>query len=58
MTKYRIEKDSIGDIKVDSKKFWGAQTQRSFENFPIGQDTIPLSVIKAFAIQKKSSCNK
>ena len=53
MTKYRIEKDSIGDIKVDSKKFWGAQTQRSFENFPIGQDTIPLSVIKAFAIQKK-----
>ncbi len=55
MTKYRIEKDSIGDIKVDSKKFWGAQTQRSFENFPIGQDTIPLSVIKAFAIQKKAA---
>ena len=42
MTK-RTEKDSIGQIKVDSKKFWGAQTQRSLENFDIGFEKMPVS---------------
>ena len=40
MTK-RTERDSIGEIKVDSNKFWGAQTQRSLENFDIGFEKMP-----------------
>ena len=55
MKKYRVEKDSIGKVKVEIKKYWGAQTQRSLENFPIGNDFIPPTVIKAFAIQKKAA---
>ena len=55
MTKKRIEKDSIGEIEVPSDKLWGAQTQRSLENFPIGQDKMPKELIKAFAIQKKAA---
>ena len=54
MTDYRIERDSIGQVKVPKQKYWGAQTQRSLENFKIGSDKIPLSFIKAFAMQKKS----
>ena len=53
MTEYRVEVDSIGEINVPLEKFWGAQTQRSFENFQIGQDKMPMDLIKAFAIQKK-----
>ena len=53
--KYRIEKDSLGDVKVPSEKLWGAQTQRSLQNFRIGNDLIPPEFIKAFAMQKKSS---
>ncbi|MEE2695203.1 MAG: class II fumarate hydratase [Pseudomonadota bacterium] len=55
MTKFREEEDSIGKIKVPSDKLWGAQTQRSLENFPIGKDKMPHELIKAFAIQKKAS---
>ena len=55
MTEYRVEVDSIGEINVPIEKFWGAQTQRSFENFQIGQDKMPMDLIKAFAIQKSSS---
>ena len=55
MTDYRIEKDSLGDVKVPKEKFWGAQTQRSLENFQIGSDLIPLTLIKSFAMQKKAA---
>ena len=55
MTEYRIEKDSIGEIEVPSDKFWGAQTQRSLINFPIGEDKMPEELIKAFSIQKKAA---
>ena len=55
MTKYRIEKDSIGTIKVSSERIWGAQTQRSLKNFEIGNEKIPIEFIKAFAVQKKAS---
>ena len=55
MTKNRIETDSIGQIEVPSDKLWGAQTQRSLENFPIGKDKMPRDFIKAFAIQKKAA---
>ncbi len=52
---YRIEKDSMGNINVPANKYWGAQTQRSLENFKIGGDIMPNKVIKAFAILKKAS---
>ena len=55
MTDYRIERDSIGKVKVPKQKYWGAQTQRSLENFKIGSDKIPLLFIKAFAMQKKAA---
>src|SRR5690606_30820687 len=51
---YRIERDTIGEIKVAKDKFWGAQTQRSKENFPIGTEKMPLEIIEAFAILKRS----
>lgn len=52
---YRIEKDSFGEIKVPKDKYWGAQTQRSLENFKISNEKMPLEIIKAFAILKKSA---
>jgi fumarate hydratase class II len=51
---FRIEKDTMGDIKVPSNKLWGAQTQRSLENFKIGGDKFPREMIKALGILKKS----
>ncbi|MBL6730123.1 MAG: class II fumarate hydratase [Bacteroidia bacterium] len=50
---YRIEKDSIGDIQVPSDKYWAAQTQRSLENFKIGDQRMPIEIIRAFAVLKK-----
>lgn len=52
MAKIRTESDSFGELKVPFDKYWGAQTQRSLINFPIGQETQPLSIIKAFGIIK------
>ncbi len=52
---YRIEKDTMGEIKVPSHKYWGAQTQRSLENFTIGGHKMPIEVIRAFAILKKAA---
>ncbi|QRG67567.1 class II fumarate hydratase [Brevibacillus choshinensis] len=52
---YRIEKDTIGEIQVPADKLWGAQTQRSFQNFKIGGQKMPLQVIHMFAILKKSA---
>ncbi|NDI33177.1 class II fumarate hydratase [Chengkuizengella sediminis] len=52
---YRIEKDSMGEIKVPLDKLWGSQTQRSRENFNIGTELMPLELIKAFIILKKSA---
>ena len=52
---YRIEHDTIGEIKVPADKLWGAQTQRSKQNFKIGGEKIPLGVIRAFAHLKKST---
>ena len=53
--KYRKEKDSMGTIKVPADAYWGAQTQRSFQNFKIGGHRIPVEVIRAFAILKKAA---
>ena len=54
---YRIEHDSMGEIKVPADKYWGAQTQRSHENFLIGTniETMPKEVIRAFGILKKAA---
>ena len=52
---YRKEKDSIGYVDVPADKYWGAQTQRSFENFRIGGHQMPREVIQGFAILKKAA---
>lgn len=56
--KSRIEKDSLGEIAVPADKYWGAQTQRSLENFKIGKNSlnqIPIEVIHAYAVVKKAA---
>lgn len=52
---YRIEKDSMGEIQVPNTALWGAQTQRSSQNFVIGQEKMPLPLIYALALVKKSA---
>ncbi len=52
---YRIEHDSMGEIKVPKDKYWGAQTQRSLQNFEIGEEKMPKEIINAFAILKLAS---
>ncbi len=52
---YRVEHDSMGEINVPADKYWGAQTERSFENFKIGIEKIPSEIIRAFAILKKAA---
>jgi fumarate hydratase class II len=52
---YRIEKDSMGEMKVPSDKYWGAQTQRSFQNFKIGGEIMPREITHAFGILKKAA---
>ncbi len=49
----RIEKDSMGEIQVPADRYWGAQTQRSFENFKIGTDHFPREMIRALGVLKK-----
>ncbi|MFV0480600.1 MAG: class II fumarate hydratase [Campylobacteraceae bacterium] len=53
--KYRIEKDTMGEVKVPDEKYWGAQTERSFENFKIGTEKMPKELIYAFAMLKRSA---
>lgn len=53
--KYRKEKDSLGYVDVPAEKYWGAQTQRSLQNFKIGGHRMPSEVIRAFAILKKAA---
>ena len=52
---YRTEHDSMGEVQVPVEKYWGAQTQRSFENFKIGTEKMPTEIIRAFAILKKAA---
>lgn len=54
---YRIEHDSMGEIKVPADRLWGAQTQRSIENFPIGVglETMPEEIVRAFGILKAAA---
>ena len=52
---YRIERDSMGEMKVPSDRCWGAQTQRSYENFRIGTEKMPEEIIRAFAVLKQAA---
>ncbi len=51
----RMETDSLGEVGVPADKYWGAQTQRSLQNFDIGEEKMPAPLVRAFGIQKKSS---
>src|SRR3954463_10247395 len=57
MENLRIEKDALGEVSVPADHLWGAQTQRSIDNFPIGVDTFRWGrpVVRAFGILKKSA---
>ncbi|KDO33875.1 fumarate hydratase class II [Saprolegnia parasitica CBS 223.65] len=52
---HRVEHDTMGDVRVEAHRYWGAQTQRSLENFTIGGQRMPLEIIRAFAILKKAA---
>ena len=52
MDQFRIEKDSMGEVKVPNEKYWGAQTERSYENFKIGIEKMPVQIVRAFALLK------
>ena len=53
--KYRIETDSLGEVRVPAAHYWGAQTERSRLNFRIGGEPMPMALIRAFALQKKAA---
>ena len=55
MNEFRLEHDSMGQVQVPVDCYWGAQTQRSYENFRIGCEKIPLAVIHAFGVLKKAA---
>ena len=52
---YRIEHDSMGEMKVPADCHWGAQTQRSYQNFRIGTEKMPAEIVRAFAVLKKAA---
>jgi len=52
---YRIEKDTMGEVEVPADKYWGAQTERSRNNFKIGGQQMPIEVIRGFALLKKAA---
>ena len=54
-SQFRNEKDSMGVIQVPMNHYWGAQTQRSLQNFKIGNDKMPQPLIRAFGILKKAA---
>lgn len=53
--KFRTERDSMGSVRVPADRYWGAQTQRSLGNFPIGEERMPEALIRAFGLQKKAA---
>ncbi|CAM3647592.1 class II fumarate hydratase [Mesobacillus zeae] len=57
MAEYRLERDTLGEVRVPSDKYWGAQTQRSKDNFKIGGEKMPVEVILAFAQIKKAAAS-
>ena len=54
MTGYRVESDSFGDLRVPADKYWGAQTQRSLQNFEIGWERQPVAIVRALGVIKRA----
>ena len=52
---WRVERDSMGEMRVPADALWGAQTERSHENFPIGTERMPQEIVRAFALVKKAA---
>ena len=52
---YRMEHDTMGEVRVPADRYWGAQTQRSYENFKIGTEKMPEEIIRAFAVLKQGA---
>ncbi|HLV12791.1 MAG TPA: lyase family protein, partial [Trueperaceae bacterium] len=52
---YRVEKDTLGEVRVPADRYWGAQTERSRQNFKIGGQRMPIEVIRGFAVLKKAA---
>ena len=57
MKQTRTETDSFGPLEVPSNKYWGAQTQRSIINFPIGWEKQPVAIVRALGVIKKARAN-
>lgn len=57
MMEYKIKKDTMGEVRVPADKYWGAQTQRSINNFKIGKYKMPIEIIRAYAYLKKAAAN-
>ena len=57
MAEFRTEHDSMGEVSVPAERLWGAQTQRSLQNFPVGWEKMPREIITAFAHLKKAAAN-
>lgn len=57
MMEYKIKKDTMGEVRVPADKYWGAQTQRSINNFKIGKYKMPIEIIRAYAYLKKAATN-
>jgi len=55
MSKVRIESDTMGDIEVPAERYWGAQTERSLHHFAIGDQTMPVALLRAFGVLKLAS---
>ncbi len=55
MDEFRLDSDTMGEIRVPADRYWGAQTQRSLENFPIGDDRLPFALVRALALVKKAA---
>ena len=55
MSSFRVEEDTFGELQVPSDRYWGAQTQRSIQNFKIGgeRERMPIPVVRAFGVLKK-----
>src|SRR5262249_59496167 len=57
MSEFRIEKDSMGEVKVHAKAYYGAQTQRAVENFPISGQPLPVALIRALGLVKLAAAH-
>ena len=55
MSRYRKEKDSLGSVEVPIDKLWGAQTQRSLMHFAIGEDRMPMAMVRALVMVKRAA---